>query len=166
MNFPRIPGIRLPIRIMQPYRLDYGPDFRTRGVATLQPPRVGGAFKPLVPQVDRDGNEIAGIRLPVIQVPLATYTGWNLRHPDIGSPAELYSMVGSFVPFPGTMRERRQTGDPRLSIAERYSSREAYLRRIRTEAGRLARQGFIIGSDVPHLTRQAAELWDYLSRGQ
>ena len=166
MNFPRIPGIRLPIRIMQPYRLDYGPDFRTRGIATLQPPRVGGAFKPLVPQVDRDGNEIAGIRLPVIQVPLATYTGWNLRHPDIGSPAELYSMVGSFLPFPGTRRERRQTGDPRLSIAERYSSREAYLRRIRTEAGRLARQGFIIGSDAPHLTRQAAELWDYLSRGQ
>ena len=166
MNFPRIPGTRLPIRIMQPYRLDYGPDFRTKGIATLQPPRVGGAFKPLVPQVDRDGNEIAGIRLPVVQVPLATYTGWNLRHPDIGSPAELYSMVGSFVPFPGTMRERRQTGDPRLSIAERHSSREAYLRRIRTEADRLAKQRFLIGSDVPHLTRQAAELWDYLSRGQ
>ena len=116
--------------------------------------------------MDRDGNEIAGIRLPVIQIPLATYTGWNLRHPDIGSPAELYSMVGSFIPFPGTKRERRQTGDPRLSIAERYSSREAYLRRIRTEAGRLAKQRFIIGSDIPHLTRQAAELWDYLSSRQ
>lgn len=163
MNFPRIPGVRLPARMMQPYRLDYGRDFRTRGIVTLQPPRVGGAFKPLVLQVDRDGNELAGIRLPVIRVPLATYTGWNLRHPDIGSPAELYSMVGSFIPFPGTRRERLQAGDPRLSIAERHASREAYLERIRTEAARLARQGYLIGSDVPQVTRQAAELWDYLS---
>jgi len=166
MSFPRIPGVRLPVRMMQPYRLDYGPDFRTRGIVTLQPPRVGGAFGPLVLQVDRDGNELAGIRLPVIQVPLATYTGWNLRHPDIGSPDELYSMVGSFIPFPGTRRERLQAGDPRLSIAERYSSRDSYLRRIRTEATRLARQRYIIGSDIPHLTRQAAELWDYLRRGR
>ena len=127
MSFPRIPGVRLPARMMQPYRLDYGPDFRTRGIVTLQPPRVGGAFRPLVLQVDRDGNELAGIRLPVIRVPLATYTGWNLRHPDIGSPAELYSMVGSFIPFPGTRRERLQAGDPRLSIAERHAGREAYL---------------------------------------
>ena len=166
MSFPRIPGVRLPARMMQPYRLDYGPDFRTRGIVTLQPPRMGGAFRPLVLQVDRDGNELAGIRLPVIRVPLATYTGWNLRHPDIGSPAELYSMVGSFIPFPGTRRERLQAGDPRLSIAERYASRDAYLRRIRTEAGRLARQRYIIGSDIPHLARQAAELWDYLSSGR
>ena len=163
MSFPRIPGVRLPVRMMQPYRLNYGPDFRTRGIVTLQPPRVGGAFRPLVLQVDRDGNELAGIRLPVIRVPLATYTGWNLRHPDIGSPAELYSMVGSFIPFPGTRGERLQTGDPRLSIAERYAGREAYLERIRTEAGRLARQGYLIGSDVPRITRQAAGLWDYLS---
>ena len=162
MNFPRIPGVRLPVRMMQPYRLDYGPDFRTRGIVTLQPPRVGGAFKPLVLQVDRDGNELAGIRLPVIRVPLATYTGWNLRHPDIGSPAELYSMVGSFIPFAGTRRERLEAGDPRLSIAERHAGREAYLGRIRTEAERLAKQRYIIGSDVPHLIRQAAELWDHL----
>ena len=86
MSFPRIPGVRLPVRMMQPYRLDYGPDFRNRGIVTLQPPRVGGAFRPLVLQVDRDGNELAGIRLPVIGVPLATYTGWNLRHPDVGNP--------------------------------------------------------------------------------
>ena len=162
MSFPRIPGVRLPVRMMQPYRLDYGPDFRTRGIVTLQPPRVGGAFRPLVLQVDRDGNELAGIRLPVIRVPLATYTGWNLRHPDIGSPAELYSMVGSFIPFAGTRRERREAGDPRLSIAERHAGREAYLERIRTEAERLAKQRYIIGSDVPHLIRQAAELWDHL----
>lgn len=162
MSFPRIPGVRLPVRMMQPYRLDYGPDFRTRGIVTLQPPRVGGDFRPLVLQVDRDGNELAGIRLPVIRVPLATYTGWNLRHPDIGSPAELYSMVGSFIPFAGTRQERLQAGDPRLSIAERYASREAYMERIRAEAARLARQGYLIGSDVPQITRQAADLWDYL----
>ena len=163
MTFPEIPGIQLPIRMMQPYRLDYGPDFRTKGIATVQPPRVGQAFSPLVPQVDRDGNEIAGIRLPVISVPLATYTGWNLRHPDIGSPSELYSMVGSFIPFPKTRQDRQRTADPRLSIAERYASRDAYLNRIRIEAGRLVKRGFLIGSDVPHLSRQAAELWDYLS---
>ncbi len=163
MTFPKIPGIQVPIRMMQPYRLDYGPDFRTQGIATVQPPRVGRAFSPLVPQVDRDGNEIAGIRLPVISAPLATYTGWNLRHPDIGSPSELYSMVGSFIPFPRTRQERHRTGDPRLSIAERYAGREAYLKRIRLEASRLVKQGFLIGSDAPHLSRQAAAFWDYLS---
>lgn len=162
MQFRKIPGIQMPVRIMQPYRLNYGFNFRTHGIATIQPPLVGKAFRALVPQVNRDGNEIAGIRLPIIQVPLATYSGWNLRHPRIGAPEELYSMVGSFIPFPKTREDRLKSGDPRHSIATRYTSREDYLNRIKVEARRVVNEGFLIRSDVPQVVKQASALWDYL----
>jgi len=162
MQFPRIPGIQMPVRIMQPYRLNYGFDFRKTGIATIQPPLVGKPFQVLIPQVDRDGNEIAGIRLPIIQVPLATYSGWNLRDPRIGAPEELYSMVGSFIPFSKTKDDRLKSGDPRCSIATRYTSYEDYLGRIKIEANRLVLEGFLMSSDVPHVVKQASELWDYL----
>ena len=74
----------------------------------------------LVPQVDRDGNELAGIHLPEIAVPLATYTGWNLRDPSIGAPEQREAFEGSYLAFPRTAAERDKSGDPRKSIAERY----------------------------------------------
>ena len=74
-----------------------------------------------------DGNDLGGVRLPELQVPLATYTGWNLRDPGIGAPSQRLSFLGSFIPLPRTAEERKKTGDPRVSIAERYSSREEYL---------------------------------------
>ena len=162
LSFPKIPGINLPQRMMRPYRLDYGPKFQSERIATLQPPKVGKAFQSLVPQVDRDGNELAGIRLPGIKVPLATYTGWNLRHYSLGAPEELYSMVGSFIPFPINKKDRLSTGDPRLSIAERYDSRSNYLKKIKTEAIHLEKIGFLLNKDVPNIINQAAILWDYL----
>ena len=162
LSFPKIPGINLPERMMRPYRLDYGPKFRSQGIATLQPPKVGKAFQPLVPQVDRDGNEIAGIRLPEIKVPLATYTGWNLRHYSLGAPEELYSMVGSFIPFPSNKKDRLSTGDPRLSIVERYDSRSNYLNKIKGESIRLEKMGFLLNDDIPNIVNRAAILWDYL----
>ena len=87
----------------------------------------------LVPQVDADGNERDGVRLPQIIVPLATYLGWNLRDPKIGAPEVIYNMVGSFIPFARTKAEREASSDPRLSIEERYKDKEEYcrLKRIR-----------------------------------
>ena len=72
-KFPAIPGANAPHEANSAYRLDFGPKWRD-GSLSLQPPKVGEAFPVLVPQVDADGNELSGVRLPQITVPLATYT--------------------------------------------------------------------------------------------
>jgi hypothetical protein len=118
----------------------------------------------LVPQVDEDGNEVAGIRVPEVAVPLATYTGWNLRAPEIGAPDELYSMAGSWLPFARTRAERQQRGDPRRSIEERYRSRDDYLARVNECARELAREGYLLERDIPRIVEEAARRWDSLMR--
>jgi hypothetical protein len=150
VRFPKITGVVFPTRIEKAYRVDYGPEFRTAGIVSIEPPIVGKAFPVLVPQVDDDGNEIAGIRMPCIQVPLATFTGWNLRAPEIGAPDELYNLFGSYLPF------------PRRSIEQRYSSREDYLIKVQAAARALARSGYLLERDVPQAERRGAEEWDYL----
>src|SRR5579859_1581161 len=79
LRFPNIHGVVVPTRPQRAYHVDYGPDFRTRGIIGIEPPQVGKPFPTLVPQVDADGNETSGIRMPDIQAPLGTYTGWNMR---------------------------------------------------------------------------------------
>src|SRR5581483_7482248 len=125
-TFPSLPGIAKPQEANRAYRLDYGRNWRA-GILSVQPPKVGASFPVLLPQVDVDGNELAGVRLPEITVPLATYTPWNLRDPSIGAPAQRVSFEGSYLPFPKTPEERRQRRDPRKSIAERYAGRSDYL---------------------------------------
>ena len=86
----RIPGVNKPHEANAAYRLDFGPNWRD-GILSIQPPKVGEAFPVLVPQVDADGNERDGVRLPEISVPLATYASWNLRDPSIGAPDQRVS---------------------------------------------------------------------------
>src|SRR5262249_7437699 len=86
LNFPKIPGVALPKEPTVAYHEDWGPSFRSQGLIAFEPPRVGKPYAVVIPQVDRDGNETSGIRLPELVVPLATYTGWNLRDPKAGSP--------------------------------------------------------------------------------
>ena len=78
LKFPKLPAVNVAPDAAQAYRADYGPDFAGKGVVTQEPPTIGSAFAILVPQVDNDGNEVAGIRMPELAVPIATYTGWNL----------------------------------------------------------------------------------------
>lgn len=163
-EFPRLPGVRVPTRIHRAYRVDYGPRFRSEGVVTLQPPRVGTPFPILVPKVDADGNELAGIRLPELSVPLATYTGWNLFGPGQGPPTEICSFRGSYIPFARNKQERIEAGDPRPSIQERYGSREEYLGRVTEAALELMDQGYLLAQDVPLVVKGAADRWDYLMR--
>ena len=160
LRFPKIPGVALPTRIHQTFRVDYGPDFRTKGIVTIDPPKIGKPFPVLVPQVEADGNETSGIRLPVIQAPLGTYTGWNLRAPKIRAPDELFSFTGSYIPFARTKAERQRTGDPRLSIEERYKDRTAYMRRVEASARALAASGYVLAADVPKIVQQAGAQWD------
>ena len=160
LNFPKIPGINFPTILHRAYPSNYGPEFRSKGIVTQEPPEIGKPYPVLVPQVDRDGNDLAGIRLPEIQVPLATYTGWNLRAPEIGGSQHLYALVGSYIPFARTKADRMQSGDPRLSIEERYSSKEEYLAKFEQAARSLAGQGYLLMSDVPRLVERGSAEWD------
>jgi hypothetical protein len=163
VQFPKMPGVAFPTRTQRAWHADYGPDF-AKGIVTQEPPRLGAPFPLLVPQVDRDGNDAGGIRMPEIQAPLATYTGWNLRAREIGAPDELYSMQGSWIPFARTKAQREKSGDPRLSIEERYASREEYLAKFQAAAQSLARAGFLLAGDIPRLVERGAAEWDYLHR--
>jgi Alpha/beta hydrolase domain len=113
-----------------------------------------------VPQVDADGNERDGVRLPQITVPLATYTGWNLRDPSIGAPDQRVSFEASYLPFPKTAADRRRSGDPRASIAERYASREDYLARFARAIDELVKQRWVLEEDRAQLLHRGEAGWD------
>jgi hypothetical protein len=159
LAFPRVPNMTVPTNLNEAWRLDLGPEWKN-GVITKQPPVVGKAFPVLVPQVDADGNDRAGVHIPEMRVPLATYTGWNLRDPSIGAPDQRVSFIGSYVPFAKTAAEREKTGDRRLSIAERYTGREDYLKRYRDAADELVRERWLLPEDVPAVMDRGAHEWD------
>ena len=140
--FPKIPGIALPSGNLKPPRLDLGPRFASQGIADKQPPEFGPPYVTRVPLPDADGNDLGGIRLPAIAVPVGTYTGWNLRRPEIGAPDELARWSGSFIPFASDETTRATFGDPRPSLAARYASRDDYRMRIEAAARALARRRF------------------------
>lgn len=152
--FARIPAARYPRHNPRPRRLDW----------SALPPAPGKPFGSLVSAVDADGNEVAGIVLPELAVPLAAHTGWNLRHADIGGTEQLLVFAGATIPFARTRAEREATGDPRPAIAERYPSREAYLDRVRQAAEALAREGYLLSDDVPLSVAAGARLWDHFTR--
>ena len=153
LRFPKIPGVNVVQEAYAPRRLELGDE----------PPRAGEAFAVLVPQVNADGNETSGIRLPELQVPLATYMGWNLRSPSVGAPTEQYSLIGSMVAFPRTRAQREKSGDPRLSIAERYQNEQEYLGKIEAAARELAKQRFLLEADIPQVVARAKQRWESLT---
>ena len=160
LRFPNIPGVSPPKWLYRVLRLDYGPEFAAKGIIANEPPKVGKAFPLLVPQVDEDGNELAGLRMPAVSVPVATLTGWNLRHPDIGAPEQLSDMTGSFLPFPKTREQRERSGDPRLSLEERYCDRDEYLGKYTKAAIGLMEKGYLLEEDLTGIILFGEKLWD------
>jgi hypothetical protein len=125
----------------------------------VEPPQVGQPFGVLVPQSDADGNDLGGVRLPELQVPLATYTGWNLRDPSIGAPEQRVSFLGSWIPLAKTAEERKKSGDPRLSVAERYKSQEEYMKKFEQAAKKLIVQRFLLQEDLPAILERGHLEW-------
>ena len=159
--YAAIPGARFPDRVARPLRLDFGPQVE-RGIVSALPPKVGAPFVTFVSAVDADGNDRAGIRPAELRVPLASFTGWNPRHPEQGAPGDLMAMMGSTLPFARTAAERARTGDPRPSIEERYGSRDDYLARVRGEAQAMVAARHLLAEDVDAVVERAGELWDLL----
>jgi Alpha/beta hydrolase domain len=160
--FPQIPGVNKPHEFNFAYRLDFGPQWK-EGIVSLEPPKIGRPFIVLVPQADADGNDLGGVSLPELQVPLAAYTGWNLRDPRIGAGDLRLSFYGSFIPFARTAAEREKTHDPRLSIVERYSSREQYLGKFAEAALKLIHDRFLLREDLPAALERGKREWDELA---
>ena len=163
--FGSLPGVEFPRHHKAIRNLDFGPD---RAVPTVMPPVVGDEYPMLVSAVDADGNEVGGIRLPAIEVPLATYAGWNVRHPDIGGTGQVLAaggtVAGCAIPFAITRAERLASGDPRPSIEERYGSREEYVERVRACAESLVESGYVLAEDVDVLVAQGGEVYDAIVR--
>ena len=157
-QFPNIPGVATP---RGPNRLplyDFGPDFE-RGLLTREPPAVADAtgYPVLVPAVDADGNDIAGVRAPMVEAPLGTCTGWNLRARGFGAGA-MHEFTGSYIPFPDTNAEAAMTGDPRPSVLARYGDAAGYRRAIEAAARRLVDERLMLEEDIE---RVVARAWDW-----
>jgi hypothetical protein len=155
---PKIPGVNTPHEMNLGYRLDFGPQWKA-GIVSNEPPKAGKAFGALVPQTDADGNDLGGVRLPELQVPLATYTGWNLRDPSIGAPDLRVSFLGSFLPLARTAAEREKNGDPRPSVAERYASREEYMGKFGEAAMKLVKDRFLLREDLAAVLERGEREW-------
>ena len=108
-----------------------------------------------VPAVDADGNDIAGVRAPMVAAPLGTYTGWNPRARGFGHGAQ-YRFEGSYIPFAETPEERAETRDPRKSVLERYPDKAAYVAAIVAAARELVAQRLMLEEDVERCAAAAA----------
>jgi hypothetical protein len=161
LKFPPISGVTVPERVHEALRLDFGPQWKNR-IITKQPPGAGKPFPVFVPQGDPDGNDLGGVRLPELEVPLATYTGWNLRDPKSGMPKERVSFLGSFFPLPKTKSDAAH--DPRKPIVDRYESRDDYLQKFSAAAKKLAADRFLFPDDIDSLTKRGADEWDLVTK--
>lgn len=163
--FPKIPGVNKPHEFNLAFHLDFGPQWK-EGIVSLEPPKVGKSFQVLVPQTDADGNDRGGVSLPELQVPLATYTGWNLRDPSIGAGDLRLSFYGSFIPFAKTAAEREKSGDRRLSVAERYASRDEYMGKFAEAVMKLIHERFLLREDLPALLERGEREWKEVAEQQ
>ena len=155
VGFPQIPGVNYTgvASIRELY--DYGSNF-DRGVVERWPPApTGRAYATLVPKVNEDGIDLAGIRLPELAVPIGTYTGWNLLR---NTPKDECSALGSFIPFTRSKAERMKTSDPRLSLEERYGTRSRYVKDVEAVATRLLSERLLLPEDAAAYVEAAKKL--------
>ncbi len=156
-TFPAIPGVTFPTRVNGLDALDFGPLFGSGGGRqTVLPPARGGSYQVLVPTTDRDGHDIAGIHTVDIAAPVGTNTGWNLLAPGPRG-RDLCSLTGSFFPFARTRAERLASGDPRLSLEERYGDHAGFVAAVRQAADESVTRRFLLPEDAEVIVRMAEE---------
>lgn len=158
-QFPDIPDVSVPAAANSLSHFDFGADLET-GILPQFPPLLAeeDAYSVLVPAVDNDGNDIAGVRAPMVAAPLATYTGWNVRSEGFGEGA-LHWFTGSTIGFAETEKQRKQANDPRPSVIERYGNASGYERAIEDAAKGLVEAGFILEEDTVRCCEYAKN-WD------
>ena len=157
-GFPLIPGMPLPDGVFVPfYDYDFGPGFRNAdvsGVVSIQPPVIRQTLPMLVPRLDADGNEIAGVRSVLLEAPLGTYTGWNPIARGFFK-GQIQALGGGYIPFRKTKTERLAAGDPRLSLEERYGTHDGYVAKVKTAAAKAVAERFLLQDDADRIVAQA-----------
>jgi len=158
IGWPSIPGVTYSGILDGLQLLDYGRRFdvdRESGIVE-EPPRIAGraAYRVLVPRVNSDGNEVAGLRGVGLEAPLGTYTGWNLRRAGFAEGEEC-GLTGSFIPFARTRAEREAAGDPRPSLEERYRDHAGYVAAVRAATIPLVAARLLLQADADALIAQA-----------
>ena len=159
INIPYIPAKNFTLAGLyaQRFHLDRGPDFDERDVSGVmdEPPVAGKGYAALAPQVDPvDGNDIDGLRNTNMQVPLGTYTGWNIRKAGF-SEGDSCDLTGAFTPFFKTKADRDAVGDPRPSLAERYPTHADYVTKVTKAANLLVGQRLLLQQDADLIISQA-----------
>ncbi len=147
-GFPAIPGVRYPGVIQQPSYLDFGPRWQDERIVDQQPPIPRGDYRVLVPRSGPDGNPLGCLSAPEVAVPIGTYASWRLRNDDSPAVNQLYSLSGSYIPFPLTMTERKASGDPRKSVEERYATLDEYLERLKAQCLEYEEAGYFLAEDT------------------
>ena len=155
-QFPQIPGVMRPSGPAELKLFDFGPD--TDAGILVEPPRVldNQSYAILVPACDADGNDKGGVRMPAVDAPLGTYTGWNLRVRG-GGFGSSHTFTGSYIPLPETDAERSFTNDPRPSILSRYKDKAGYVRAIEDAAKQLVAERLMLAEDVARVTAAARD---------
>ncbi len=150
VRWPKVPGMASPNAVKAGGRVR-NPQLSGRAGEGTELPL-------LVPQVDTDGNDLGGIRMPDVAVPLGTATGWVFRPAAFGSPHEFYLLRGAWVPFAKT----QNANDPRPSLEDRYASKDAYLDQVKAAVQKLIEQRFLTTTDLEPQLKQASDRWDWV----
>jgi len=172
-GFPKIPGVTYTGLKSTRYLLNYGPRYYETGIMTVNPPVItspmfdnpknGAIYPTFVPKTDADGNDVAGVRLPDVKVPLATYTGWALRSGAQSNDG--CEGTGQMIAFSKTKAERMASGDPRLSIEERYASADAYSAAAQQAIDDLIARRYMLREDADGYLQRMTRLWQKLAAG-
>ena len=164
MGFPTLPGLRPTVPepgfIMPVLDYDWGPQFNyldASGIPSNAPPPVKQVIRMLVPRVDADGNEVGGVPNVLTDAPLGTYLGWNITAGGARPfhQGQICNYVGGMVPFARTQAERVASGDPRLSLEERYGNHAGYVAAVARAAANAVAKGFLLQADADALIAAA-----------
>jgi hypothetical protein len=173
IGFPTIPGLpaSAPEGLVTPViDYDFGPRFSKSdesGIVDMMPSGIGLVLKTVVPRVDADGNEVGGVPAVLHDAPLGTYTGWNVTAAGFYKD-RICSFTGGMIPFARTKAQRLASGDPRLSLEERYGSHAGYVAAVQAAADNAFNQGFLLDADRTALVAaaQASNVCTHGSSGQ
>jgi hypothetical protein len=154
-GFPSLPGVRYPEVIQRPPALDFGPDFVTKSIISREPPKIVGQYVVKVPKCGPDGNDLGTLQPAEVAVPVATFTGWNLRRRDAGAEDMLVSLAGSYIPFSKTGGDAKAAGDPRASLEERYGNFAAYRKRLSARCDEMVKERYLLAEDVERILTAA-----------
>ena len=157
LAFPSIPGVTFAGLYNGSGERDFGPRVNgNSGVVDRLFPGILSTHRILVPQVDRLGNDIPGVRHPFVEAPIATLTGWNTRSPEFGGD-DLCDLLGSTIPLARTQKDAKASGDPRPALEELYRDHEDYVSKVKQAAQALEKQRLMLSEDVELTVREAME---------